>query len=65
MAGRFSAAAGSGVFDGDEREVDSGDVEGCGREFALLHPRSHAIIKTEEKTYFKLGFTNITLINVI
>lgn len=65
MAGRFSVAAGSGVFDGDEREVDSGDLEGCGREFIPLHPISHAIIKTEEKTYFKLGFTNIALTNVI
>jgi hypothetical protein len=65
MAGSFSAAAGSGVFDRDEREVDSGNVEGCGREFAPLHPISHAIIKTEEKTYFKLGFTDITLTNVI
>jgi hypothetical protein len=40
-------------------------MAGCGCEFEALQPSSHAIIKTDEKIYFKSGFTNNTLTHVL
>ena len=44
-----------------EASVDSVEVAGFGCEFDPLQPRSHAIIKTEEKIVFKPCFINTTL----
>lgn len=45
--------------------VDSVELAGCGREFEPLQPRSHAIIKTEEKIVFKSGFINTILAHAL
>ena len=48
-----------------EAGVDSVEAAGCGCEFEPLQPRSHAIIKTEEKIVFKSGFINTTLTHAL
>ena len=50
---------------GAEASVDSVEVAGLGCEFDPLQPRSHAIIKTEEKIVFKPGFINTTLTHAL
>jgi hypothetical protein len=50
---------------GAEACVDSVEAAGRGCEFEPLQPRSHAIIKTEEKIVFKSGFINTTLTHAL
>jgi hypothetical protein len=50
---------------GSEADVDSVEAAGWGCEFDPLQPRSHAIIKTEEKIIFKSGFINSTLTHAL
>jgi hypothetical protein len=68
MVGRDEAVGsngGDGEETGAEAGVDSVEMTRCGCEFEALQPSSHAIIKTEEKIYFKSGFTNTTLTHVL
>jgi hypothetical protein len=64
MAGR-GGPAGSDGCGGEEAEVDAAGVAGCGCEAGPLHPRSHAIIKTDEKIVFKSGFIHTTLTHAL
>jgi hypothetical protein len=67
--------AGSDELDGDdaccgeetdpEADVDSVEATGWGFEIDPLQPRSHAIIKTEEKIIFKSGFIDTTLTDAL
>jgi hypothetical protein len=45
--------------------VDSVEAACCGCEFEPLQPRSHAIIKTEERIAFKSGFIDTTLTHAL
>jgi hypothetical protein len=68
MEGRDDAAGSNGCGGeetGTDAGVDSVEMARCGCEFEALQPSSHAIIKTEEKIYFKSGFTNTTLTHVL
>ncbi len=48
-----------------EAELDSVEVAGFDREFDPLQPRSHAMIKTEEKIVFKSGFIHTTFTHAL
>lgn len=59
------ADGGCGDVTGVEAVVDSVEAAGLGSEFDPLQPRSHAIIKTEEKIVFKSDFINTTLTHAL
>jgi hypothetical protein len=68
MVGSCEAEGADGCSDGATgaaAAVDWVEVAGCGCEFELLQPTSHAIIKTEEKIVFKLDFINTTLTHAL
>jgi hypothetical protein len=68
MVGRDKSDGGDGgcgVETGADADVDSVEVASCGCELDPLQPRSHAIIKTEEKMIFKSGFIDTTLTHAL
>ena len=68
MVGRDESDGGDdgcGDETGADADGNSVGASGCGCEFELLQPRSHAIIKTEEKMIFNSDFIDTTLTHAL